>query len=156
MYRDTMVMHFSKPFLEEFIASSIDTIKNHIDPSHHDTDFSIEKLNFLLKTLKNSDTIQIANVPYIDSISLGNIGYKERMETIDRDDDLKFGLYFSDIYCELLASGQLSILIHDNFVDTLFKNRYSISDQISGSSGISFTTTRGEEIYRCQPYFRYN
>jgi len=153
---DTMVIHFSKPYMMEYIASNIDTIKNYIDSSKHNTDYSIKKLNFLLKELTERDTIQIANIPYIDSLSLENMGFQERMKTIDRSDELKFGLYFLDVYCELLESGQLSILIGDNFMDTLYKNRYSISDQISGSSGFSFTTTKGEEIFRCRPYFRYN
>ena len=156
--QDSMIIYFSKSYAMTYVEKCMDTLRQNIDNGLYQKTSKrmILRYSFLLEELRTHDTIRIANIPYIDSLSLENMDYTKRMETIERDENLRFGMYFIDIYCSLLESGQLSIEINDHFVDTIYRNRYTISDQFSGASGISFTTSDGDELYRCRPYFRYN
>ena len=156
--QDDMMIYFSKPFTEDYLLRSLDTLKQNIEIGRykHTSERMITRYSFLVEELRGSDTIQIANIPNIDSLSLEHLGYSERMEMIENDENLKFGLYFLDIYCSLLEFGHLSIVMNEMFVDTIYKNRYSESTQYDSSSGISFTTKDGSEVFRCRPDLRFN
>jgi len=80
----------------------------------------------------------------------------ERMDLLDKNTHLGFGLYGRDILCELLDMGEASVWKNNNFIPYIFKEIHVVMSDFSGSSFIEYTTEKGEQLWKCSTEIHYH
>lgn len=138
--------------------TKIDTLKFSAEVNRTSANFAerLEAYTNMIHLLDKNEYFEIPVISTIDSLSLQNVSYSELLAIIEQSDELRFGMHFMYIHCDLLESGQLSFFLNGLQIDTIVMIRYDEIRGNSGSSGIKFTTSDSLLIHKCIPDFRYN
>ena len=151
-----LTLYFDKSEVLKLFDLYLDTFQLRIDSGiypnfnrrYYDKYYKMKQ--FIIER-SNYNIIDISGVD-----SLKNLNYSERMKLIEENTELGFKIYSKEILCQLIESGDVSIIEGDKFLEKIIQVRYSQWDNSSGWSTIRFVTEAGKTICDCPPILRYN
>lgn len=147
---------FPKESMISQIELYLDTFQTNIDSSKH-SEYSIrmyQKYNSMKQVLLDNDYYKIVNSTDIDSLQ--EMSVIDKIEVLETDPNLGFGLYAQDIMCNLLMEGEAGVKINGTILSVILMKKIKESSDFSGSSSTVFTTEQGVPIFQCRPDFHFH